>query len=90
MNEWNAAAPIILDQTPQRRPHIIGRFRRLPRWQQASVFALIWAGVWTLLLSVLAHAVGDRPDGYVALFLACCAVVFLLITAIAWKTGRLS
>lgn len=95
MNEWTAATPIVITTEPDppappARPRVdLRQVRRWPRWQQALVVTLTWAGAWTLLTVAACRALGVRPDAYVALLLAGCAVVFALITAIAWRTGRL-
>lgn len=96
MNEWNAAAPIIVEMDPDpthapSRPRLtVAYIRRWPRWQQAIVATFIWCGAWTLLIGAAAQLAGQPPIGYVVLFLAGAAIVFLLITAIAWRYGRLS
>jgi hypothetical protein len=100
MNEWTAAAPVIVDTAqpdpaparPARRLDISRRrtWASLPKWQQAGVITLAWAGVWTLIVDAACRFIGVPSHGYAALLLAGCAVVWLLITAIAWKYGRLS
>jgi len=97
MNEWTAAAPIVIETTqpdppasPARRRITLARVRNWPRWQQATVVTLVYTGIAVLLVRAVAQALGARYMPEIGLLLAGCASVYILITSIAALHGRLS
>jgi hypothetical protein len=83
MNEWTAAAPVILETAQRPR-------RRMRRWQKWIIVTMIWSGLAVLLIQAATRN-SDAPGAlYSILALAAIIVTHSVVAAIAWRYGRLS
>ena len=92
MNEWTLNTPIIdlpVDPEPDPQPPSAAPRRALTRWQQSLVALGAFAVGWSGLIILAARRLHVDPLPYIVLCLAGMAVVWVLITIIAWRHGRL-